>query len=440
MRTLIFLVFLCGNVCIGKAQQNYFVYLQTDNKQPFYVRVNEKVFSSSASGYVVIPKLQNGTHVFSVGFPKNEWPQQVIPVPVVNKDQGFILKNFDNKGWGLFNMQTLDVVMSNSNLANSTTAATTTTRTDEFSNTLAEVVNTPSIKEISKEQPKVKDIPKPVEPTLPVAETPKADPAPAGTIRDSTMLNTPPTTPTINSGAINDSVKSNAAVANGSIKKMSESATTEALYMSYLVQEGSSQDTIEVIIPVDAIIVPAPVVVEPAAIKDSAVDVTLPGKKETSADGKTPKFIDIELANPNASKDTVTVATKEQATQDQPQVQPAAKLVEAPAQEQVTTLKMINSDCKSSAGEADFLKTRKKMIAQKSEDQMINAAQKLFRQKCYSTEQVKNLSTLLLLQENKYKFFDMAYPFVYDTTNFKDLEFQLTDPYFLSRFRAMIRK
>jgi hypothetical protein len=80
------------------------------------------------------------------------------------------------------------------------------------------------------------------------------------------------------------------------------------------------------------------------------------------------------------------------------------------------------------------------MIAQKSEDEMINAAEKLFRQKCYSTEQVKNLSVLLLKQESKYKFFDLAYAFVYDSSNFRELESQLTDPYFLSRFRAMIRK
>ena len=79
------------------------------------------------------------------------------------------------------------------------------------------------------------------------------------------------------------------------------------------------------------------------------------------------------------------------------------------------------------------------MTAQKDEDEMIDAAQKLFKQKCYSTEQVKNLSVLFLKDESKYKFFDTAYPFVYDSGNFKNLESQLTDPYFISRFKAMIR-
>ncbi len=442
MRILILLVFLCGNVSIGKAQQNYFVYLQTDNKQPFYVRVNEKVFSSSASGYVVIPKLQNGTHVFSVGFPKNEWPQQVIPVAVANKDQGFILKNFDSKGWGLFNMQTLDVVMSNLKLSNSGTAATVTTRTDEFSNTLADVVNTPSIKEISKEETKVKETPKPVEPVIPVAETATADLPPVNSadvsVRDSSMLNPAPND---NSAAvaINDTVKSNSSVVGGSIKKVSESATAEALYISYLVQEGSSRDTIEVIIPVEATIVPSAEIQEPAPVKDSIGEVTIPEKKDTPADSNAPRFIDIELANPNnTTKDSVTAAIKTPAAQDKPN-EPVAKVKEVPVKEQVTALKMINSDCKNTAGEADFLKIRKKMIAQKSEDQMINAAEKLFRQKCVSVEQVRNLSTLLLKQESKYKFFDTAYPFVYDTTEFRALEPELTDPYFLSRFRAMIR-
>ena len=57
MRRLYIFLFLSLVGLASKAQQFHFVYLQTDNKQPFYVRINEKLYSSSASGYVVIPKL-----------------------------------------------------------------------------------------------------------------------------------------------------------------------------------------------------------------------------------------------------------------------------------------------------------------------------------------------------------------------------------------------
>ena len=70
---------------------------------------------------------------------------------------------------------------------------------------------------------------------------------------------------------------------------------------------------------------------------------------------------------------------------------------------------------------------------------MINAATKLFKQKCYSVEQVKNLSSLFFKDEGKYKFFDAAYPYVHDTPNYNQLESQLTDAYFITRFKAMIR-
>ena len=79
------------------------------------------------------------------------------------------------------------------------------------------------------------------------------------------------------------------------------------------------------------------------------------------------------------------------------------------------------------------------MTSQKSDDDMINVATKLFKQKCYSVEQVKNLSGLFFKDGGKYKFFDAAYPYVHDTPNYNQLESQLTDAYFITRFKAMIR-
>ncbi|MEO6404614.1 MAG: hypothetical protein ABIY51_12495 [Ferruginibacter sp.] len=97
MKTLSFLLVFSLTTLLSKAQQNYFVYLQTDNKQTFYIKLNDQLYSSSASGYLVIPKLQNGLYNLSVGFPKAEWPEQVIALNINNKDEGFLLKNFNEK-------------------------------------------------------------------------------------------------------------------------------------------------------------------------------------------------------------------------------------------------------------------------------------------------------------------------------------------------------
>lgn len=100
---------------------------------------------------------------------------------------------------------------------------------------------------------------------------------------------------------------------------------------------------------------------------------------------------------------------------------------------------MANSDCKNFASEDDFIKLRKKMAAEDNDDDMVATARKQFKSKCFTVEQVKNLGVLFLKDEGKYKFFDAAYPFVSDSYNFGTLEIQLSDNYFISRFKAMIR-
>jgi hypothetical protein len=94
-----------------KAQKNYFIYLQTDNKQAFSVKMNGKDLSSTASGYIIIPKLPKGEHSFTISFPKNEWPKQTFNVLLNDIDKGYTLKNFSDKGWGLYNDQSMDIVM-----------------------------------------------------------------------------------------------------------------------------------------------------------------------------------------------------------------------------------------------------------------------------------------------------------------------------------------
>jgi hypothetical protein len=100
---------------------------------------------------------------------------------------------------------------------------------------------------------------------------------------------------------------------------------------------------------------------------------------------------------------------------------------------------MINSDCQNYASEDDFLKLRKKMVAADNEEAMIVAAKKTFKSKCFTTEQIRNLGVLFLKDAGKYSFFDAAYPFVSDSGNYSQLQSQLTEVYYLERFKAMIR-
>jgi hypothetical protein len=93
------------------SQQEYYIYLQTDNNQAFYVRLNNKTISSSNGGYLILSQLPDTTLSFTIGFPKNQFPEQEFIIGVNKHDAGYMLANFGEKGWGLMSIQTLVVTM-----------------------------------------------------------------------------------------------------------------------------------------------------------------------------------------------------------------------------------------------------------------------------------------------------------------------------------------
>ncbi len=157
---------------------------------------------------------------------------------------------------------------------------------------------------------------------------------------------------------------------------------------------------------------------------------------------KDKRFLDIEIANPNLPKDSLPAKTRETVSIDSTRKDAVVQTseVKQPDNTVKPSVTMINSDCKATADDDDFLKLRKKMAAQKTNENMIVVAKKAFNAKCYTVEQVNNLSVLFLNDEGRYNFFDAAYPRVLDSPNFGSLISKLTDEYYINRFKAMIRK
>jgi hypothetical protein len=480
------------------AQQNHFIYLQTENKYPFYVKMDKKILSSSVSGYLIIPKLQDGNYALTIGFPKEEWPEQQVTCTVNKKDVGYLVKNFGSKGWGLFNLQTMEVIKLGSGVAG-TKVVPEDTKQDIFSNTLSNVVNDPSIiikseeeKALAKqdsmalikdEKPVIKEdtlvtVKEEVKP--PLKETEKVVVAEDKT-REKIILKqeTKPLIELIK--------KEEPVVTSQKISRLFSLTSSEGTDMVYVDMVNGVADTVRLFIPaekntelvkqekkitVPIIEIPRKeeekkdtikaepekiAVVKPAEQKEEEVKKELVKETVRTEELKTPakteeikkeepkkepakesnktrdsKFIDIELPNPNAvKKDTLVnpfLSTGEKKTE--PAKEKPAATIAKPL--------IFNSDCKSLASDDDFLKLRKKMAAEDKDDDMLAAAKKAFKAKCFTTEQVKNLSVLFLKDEGKYKFFDMTYPFVSDSYNFGTLEGQLTDNYFITRFKAMI--
>ena len=89
---LVFLIALIAeDVC---SQGDHFIYIQSDNQKPYYLRFGSKMLRSSGEGYLVIQGLSSNNYEFFIGFPDAapgvEWR---FDCALGEKDLGFTLKN-----------------------------------------------------------------------------------------------------------------------------------------------------------------------------------------------------------------------------------------------------------------------------------------------------------------------------------------------------------
>jgi hypothetical protein len=447
MKQLLYIIpiltlFFSPAICLP--QLNHFIYLQTENKQPFYVKIDKKIFNSTISGYLIIPKLQDGTYNFSIGFLNTENKEHDFSCSINNKDVGYLVKNFDDKGWGLFNLQSLQVVMSGTKEQD----IARTSKTDAFSNLLSDVVNDPAIKQ--ENQVQNEDKRKSVDQQV-VTETKKIE-----------------SIPIVATGDTNDTKKDNKKIdtlisekpnALSTIIKGGVLYNQDGLHVTYVDLMDGAQDTITVFIPNNDdeddknalksggnelvgdttlkkelnVSAKKEEVSSQQSINDTIQAMPQNINKQSSAVISAPKtgikdddkkFLEIDLPNPAMPKADSSIFKKR---------------AENSSEQVNNTVLMVNSDCKNSASEEDFLKLRKKMASSKTEEEMIFSAKKSFKAKCFTTDQIKNLGVLFLNDAGRYNFFDVAYPFVSDTNNYKQLEDQLKETYYKSKFQAMIR-
>jgi hypothetical protein len=75
-----------------------------------------------------------------------------------------------------------------------------------------------------------------------------------------------------------------------------------------------------------------------------------------------------------------------------------------------------------------------------SEKDMVAEAKSSFKKKCFSTEQIKSLSSLFLTQEGKWEFLEASYPNVSDKDKFASLQSELFEETYISRFKALVAK
>ena len=451
---------------MASSQKVYFVYIQTESEQPFFVKMNDKIQSSTASGYIILAKLVDSTYNFSIGFPQNKWPEQNFSVAIGKKDHGYLLKNFNEKGWGLFDLQTLAVQMAIGGKANIEEKPKLDNKdVSAFTEILSKAADDPSLKEkpvlpkieerktdvavqevIKKEEPKaeikndpvvakpievvetviVKNeesktegkevvIPKPVQTNeQPVAkkEEVKIEAKEQVAVKPVEILDQPIVKQEESKVELKEQppatqveevkIVTTEVYKVSQVKKWSESSTTEGFGLVFIDDYDNGMKDTIRLVIPN----PKPVV---AIIKEEP-------KEEK-------KFLDINTAKPELS-----------AVPEENKVTEVAAVVELPVEKAV-----LKNSCNAVATESDFFKLRKRMAAAENDDAMIAEAKKVFKTKCFNTAQVKNLSTLFLNDEGKYNFFDAAYKYVSDMESFHSLQVEMKDEYYTTRFKAMLR-
>lgn len=426
LRLTIFFIGLVFSISL-QAQTNHFIYLQTENKQPFYLKFANQIYSSSLSGYLIVAKLKPGVYDFTIGFPKNEWPEQLIHCAVEDRDYGYLIKHFEDNNWGFFNLQTFNIIKGEEIAKKKQPVLET--KSDVFSNMLSTVVNDPTIKEIepiTAGEKKINPDKKAVA-SLPAEVISNSNNnIPKDSIKmiiENRNISKNEARDTGESIVSKLSQISQPAVKSAAIdplsviikKKVNKTpAGTEILYVESV---NGLQDTIKIFIASEKVNAQKPFIKPAGDDNNKTVNTTLDSVPKLPINKES--FLAIQLPVPNQN-DTFLIKDTLHA-------------------KQINSSYIINSDCKSIALTEDFLKLRKKMVAANNVDRMIIVAKKTFKSKCFTTDQIKNLCSLFLNDIDKYNFLDASYPFVQDGQNFPLLQNLLTDSYYIARFKVMIR-
>ena len=488
MKRTLLICFFALLASLLSAQKIYFIYLQTETGEPFFVRLNDKLYSSEPPGYLILPRLKDSTYKFKLGFPSKDIDLD-FTTPINKKDHGYLIKNLGDKGWGLFDLQSLDLQISSSSIKKETgfdNNMNTNTQVNAFTALLAKATDDPSLrqnavfaKEVDKKpvvvQTVEKEEKKPAATDAVVKEVQKDSPTESGRTlgekkpeQQVTQTAGKPEENKTSAAGINsqkeDSQKSSVNQADlykrSEVIKLSEGSSTDGFESIYVDQNSDgTKDTIRVFIPADKTAIAA----KEESKTDSAIgtknldssantsqtakeepkkeenkkwwQISIGKNKTEAAKEKSKDDSAVETKASNASSDTS--ATTSQTTKAEPKKEEPKKWWQiAIGKDKNETTE--NKKCQTVANNDDFLKLRRKMAARTNDDGMIDEARKYFKSTCFSTEQIKNLSTMFLSNAGKFNFFTVAYNSTTDAENFSSLQSELKDEAYISRFKEML--
>jgi len=469
-------LFCCLLVSSGLAAQDpsYFVYIQHEKQQPFYVKLEGKMLSSSVKGYVILPKLPQGKVPVTIGFPKSEAPELSYVLRLTGqRDYGFLLKNTGDNDYTLYDLQTFATLKSgggapsaplqeNVTVTRVSSEGSTAEQKELINNVQADVEAALAKKTADTVVPRKKggfaealdrvvtddrpdDMPLEAPKPKPVPVVVAADPVPV-------VEEVVPVTTKKPKGRKN--------------RKEREALSEEEQNLLNSVMEDEKKAA------ADEALAAAPPVDSVTTVTEEAPVVKKERKPKKKKGQTEPEFIDFDnTAAPAAAAPVAEKAAEEVAAADTEPEMSAKDAREAKrqkrkaereaaersafvkdsianaefntpvaAEEKKSSIKMVNSDCEKILEVDAFRKLLRTMNGKKSDEDMVDAFRKGTRSVCVSTEQIRALTQLIAKEENRYQLLDAAYARTYDTQNFATLADLLKEDYYKGRFKAMLKK
>jgi hypothetical protein len=504
------------------------------------VKANNQIFSSTSLGSVIVPKIEEGDLIISIGFPQNRWNPLRYKLIVNNKDLAYILKKSNSNSWSLYDYYSMSIIepLDSSNASNNSVKPV-----NDFATVLSQVSGV-NLEPVFQAEPKsekaAKDVmaSKSVEVSLPKVEAENPSDKPSISKVDNLIVKQVDTktgdtsNPIVNSSE-KDSLtpsskkKDNFVAVDSTIIKV-DSISFSKNKPDTLVQVSGSLsvkvDTVEKKINplIDTLIKEVvkdnrtdsaantiinikiidtittidtsnllPIVINNFQ-KDTLVRKVSPSQKdlvfiETVAIQQTSSAIDSLHVNKEFKiEDTIIKTDKEVSIKvslpknidsliikdsfilksnsteiDLPSDTAKANLILDSLMNENKSIQVeslivskdssntkevniafdtiiVERRCIELADDNDFIHLRRMMTKEDEESQMISAALMMFKEKCFSVSQIKNLAVLFLNDEAKYKFLETAFPFVSDMAYFKSLESLLSEEKNVKRFKELI--
>lgn len=485
------ILFLCMAVLVfttqSKAQDadnNHFIYIQAKAKQPFYVILNKKVYSSSSIGYLIIPKLTDGSYDLRIGFPQAQAPEQNFTCVVKGGDAGYSLEKGEDGKLGLLNLQSKKFIASSSQTTLEDQYAAAGTKVDEAADKVAD--------KVADKAGETKDQAKEAgsnafsemlssatgDPTLNTpAKAPKAVLA-GQAEKTSTQVEDFGKDPEADSKAIaeaaidenlkpSEDVTSDLSKTFGVIKSGQEHSR-KGTAMTFVMFNSRSTDTVKILVPHSETteaedkttgVAPTPISkkeslalfanTEEDSFNVDSQDALAERRKERKKKREEKKFVD--LGNSDQARDTQgedvkgavdnPFYNKSAGDADEEQGTTRKKRQQAETQQadqEVTAAQAQAVQC-DPLTDKNFQKMQKKMIARNNDNDMIAIVDKYIDGKCLTTSQVKTLGGLFLSDAGRYALYHDTYSHVTDKQNFPSLESQLLDNYFKKRFKQILQ-